>query len=127
MTISSITSKSVAIATSESVRSFVQSSVVTPKLLAPKNSAEVETLTPPPSSERVSQAVNQVNEAFTQKGQNLYASIERDKETGIPVVKVLDKHTNEVISQFPSKEIIAIAQAISQSQDEKGKLIHVSA
>ena len=79
------------------------------------------------SPERVAQAVKQLNEDFIQKGQNVYASYEKDKATGISVVKVLDKNTQEVVSQFPPKEIIAIAEAIDRDQEAKGRLIHTSA
>lgn len=85
----------------------------------------VTTQTPTP--ERIAQAVKQVNDDFIQKGQNLYALYEKDKSTGINVVKVLDKNTQEVISQFPPKDIIAIAEGIDQFQAAKGRLIHVSA
>jgi flagellar protein FlaG len=34
-----------------------------------------------------------------------------DEDTGIHVVKVLDTDTKEVIRQFPSEEILAIAKA----------------
>lgn len=61
------------------------------------------------------------------KGTKSLASIEKDKATGINVVKVLDKNTRKIVSQFPSKEIIAIAEAIDQHQEGKGHLIHVSA
>jgi flagellar protein FlaG len=79
-----------------------------------------------PSSAQVSQAVRQVNDAFAQKGQNLYASLEKDKETGIHVVKLLDKNTKEVVSQYPSKEIVAIAAAITQYQESKGQLLDIN-
>ena len=128
MTISFISSRSVTIAQSDSARLIVQSPSSTSDYVAPKTGAsESQGVTQAPSPERVKQAINQVNETFTQKGQNLYASIERDKSTGINVVKVLDKVTNEVISQFPSKEIIAIAEAIDQSQEDKGRLLNISA
>ena len=80
-----------------------------------------------PSPEHISQAVKQVNDAFTQNGQNLYASIESDKATGISVVKFMDKNTHEEISQYPSKAIIAMAEAIGQGMKGKGLLMHVSA
>ena len=82
---------------------------------------------PTPSPEHIAQAVKQVNDAFAQNGQNLYASIEKDQTTGISVVKVSDKNTREVISQFPSKAIIAFAEVISQSQAKKGQLINARA
>ena len=80
-----------------------------------------------PSPAQVAHAVKQVNDAFVQKGQNLYASIEKDKETGINVVKLLDKNTKEVVRQYPSKEMVAIAAAITQYQESKGQLLDVSA
>ncbi|MFA6015552.1 MAG: flagellar protein FlaG [Gallionellaceae bacterium] len=94
---------------------------------AVKFAVKEEAKSPTPSAEQVSQAVKQVNESFTQKGQNLYAAIEKDKATGINVVKVLDKNTQEVISQFPSKEIVAMAQAMSQSLQGNGGLISAMA
>ena len=128
MTIPSITSRTAASAHSESVRFVVQSPFVASTSATQKSTvAEPDVVAQAPSSERVEQAIKQVNETFVQKGQNLYAAIERDKSTGINVVKVLDKSTNEVISQFPSKEIIAIAEAIDQSQEDKGQLINIRA
>lgn len=128
MTISLIASRSVASAQSDSVRFVVQTPPSASSSVAQKSTgAEPDVAVQAASPERVEQAVKQVNETFTQKGQNLYAAIERDKSTGINVVKVLDKSTNEVISQFPSKEIIAIAEAIDQSQEDKGQLINIRA
>ena len=125
MSISSVTLRAVT-TTNESTREFVQTTVSAPSPVAQKTAA-ADVAPQAPSPERVEQAVQQVNDAFSQKGQNLYAAIERDKETGINVVKVLDKNTEEVISQFPSKEIIAIAEAIDQSQEDKGQLLNVRA
>jgi flagellar protein FlaG len=128
MTISLIASRSVASAQSDSVRFVVQTPPAASSSVVQKSTgAEPDVAAQAASPERVEQAVKQVNETFTQKGQNLYAAIERDKSTGIDVVKVLDKSTNEVISQFPSKEIIAIAEAIDQSQEDKGQLINIRA
>jgi uncharacterized FlaG/YvyC family protein len=83
--------------------------------------------TQPPSSERVAQAVKQVNEVFTQKGRNLQVWVERDDVTKINVIKLQDKDTKAVISQYPTKIVIAMAEAISQSLDEKGQLLNVLA
>jgi flagellar protein FlaG len=80
-----------------------------------------------PTYAQVSQAVKQVNDAFAMRGQNLYASIEKDKETGINIVKLLDKNTKEIVRQYPSKEIIAIAASIAQYQKSKGQLLDISA
>jgi flagellar protein FlaG len=97
--------------------------------LTPFNEAsnKEEAVSKNPTSAQVSQAVKQVNDAFTMRGQNLYASIEKDKETGINVVKLLDKNTKEIVRQYPSKEIIAISAAIAQYQESKGQLLDISA
>lgn len=39
-----------------------------------------------------------------------------DKESGIQVVKVLDSQSKEVIRQFPSEEVIQLAQALDKLQ-----------
>lgn len=77
-----------------------------------------------PSSESLEQAVMQLNESFSQKGQNLYAAYEEDKITGINIIKIVDKKTNETISQMPPKEIVKFAQFIELSQETRGQLIH---
>ena len=127
MDISSVASKSVATATGGGTWGSGQTTPTTPSSTAPETAGGANTAPQAPSPERIAQAVKQVNDDFIQKGKNLYASYERDKATGIDVVKVLDKNTREVVSQFPSKEIIAIAEAIDRDQEARGRLIHVSA
>ena len=78
------------------------------------------------SSAHVAQAVNQVNSAFNQRGQDLSASLVRDKASGITVVQVTEKSTNQVISQFPSKAIVALAEALVQSHSAKGNMVNVT-
>lgn len=82
--------------------------------------------TPAPSSAQVTQAVKQVNDAFIQKNQNMYATLEKDPATGIEVVKFIDQDTKETISQFPSKAILAIAQSL-QGSSSGGQLINATA
>lgn len=128
MIISSITSKSTATTPSGDALRLMHPTIAEPSSLAisPETSETVAN-TQPPSHERIAQAVKQVNDAFTQKGQNLRVWIEKDDATNINVIKLQDKTTKEVISQYPSKAIIAMAEAISQSLDEKGQLIYVKA
>ena len=75
------------------------------------------------SPDQLAQAIKQVNDAFSQKGQNLYASFEKDKITGIHVVKIIEKKTNEIIRQMPPKEIVAFAQSIDAAQGWRGQLL----
>lgn len=76
-----------------------------------------------PSPDQVAQAVNQINDAFAQRNQNLYAAIEKDKATGIDVVKIVDKESKETVSQFPSKAILGIAEAIQNPSAARGQLL----
>jgi len=128
MIISSATSKSAIFTPSDSALGFVQ---VTPAEQSPiaisTTKVEVMVEAKQPSNDRVDQAVKKVNDAFNQKGQSLQVLIERDDVTKIDVIKLQDKDTKEVISQFPSKIIIAMAEAIDQSLDEKGQLLYVEA
>ena len=115
--------------TSTSAVSNVSTGVYLPTPPAVDNSAlnnTVSATVQPVSSAHVAQAVNQVNSAFNQRGQDLSASLVRDKATGITVVQVTEKSTNQVISQFPSKAIVALAEALVQSHSAKGNMVNVT-
>lgn len=79
-----------------------------------------------PSSDQISQAIGKANDAFAQKNQSLYASIETDKSTGIGIVKIMDKDSQQTVTQYPSKAIVEIAQSL-QSNSPVGHLIHAKA
>ena len=127
MDIYPVASGSVATAPSDGTRVFVQATPTAPGSVAPDTASVGTAATQVPSPESVAQAVKQVNDAFTQNGQNLYASIETAKATGISVVKFTDNITHEDISQYPSKAIIAMAEAIGQGMEGKRLLMNVSA
>jgi len=80
-----------------------------------------------PTTDRLAQAVKQANDSFNQKGQNLYASFEKDKLTGISVVKIVDKKTNETVSQMPSRQMVAFAQYLEDPQGKRGQLVNTQA
>ena len=82
-----------------------------------------------PSSAQITQAINQINDAFAQGGQNVYASFEYDKAVGMEVIKFTDSNTNQTISQVPSKASLAIAQNLQSSQGSGsvGQLINTQA
>jgi uncharacterized FlaG/YvyC family protein len=82
-----------------------------------------------PSPAQITQAVKQINDAFAQGGQNVYATFEYDKAVGMEVIKFTDSNTNQVISQVPSKTVLAIAQALQNSQGSGslGQLINTQA
>lgn len=90
----------------------------------PPANANTETI---PSPGQIAQAVSQVNDSFKKNGQNLYASFEKDKTTGINVIKIVDKKTHETIRQMPIKAMLAFAQSLEHPQGARGKLIDASA
>ncbi len=135
MQVSSIASKAVDTSVSNGGQNFVRSIPAEPSAAAQKATARVDEASinanvganTNVSQDQIDKALKQVNETFNQKSQNLLASVEKDKETGINVLKVTDKETKEVIRQFPEQAVIVMAQAIDQSLDPKGQLIHVKA
>jgi flagellar protein FlaG len=79
----------------------------------------------PPSPQQLKAAVENVNKALQQSNLNLEFSV--DPNTKTPVVKMMDSQSGKVIRQYPSEEVIAIAQSIdeylSQHQLQSGMLL----
>lgn len=75
-----------------------------------------------PSRERLEEAVNAVNDFLKPINNSIQFSL--DEDTGKTVVKVIDLETKDLIRQFPSEEMLAIAKAIDQM---KGLLVHQKA
>lgn len=104
----------------------------TPAVTAPSSQTNTPGLPPSnadvaPSADKLARAVNQVNDSFRQKGLNLYAAFEKDKATGVTVVKIVDKKTNETVNQIPIKAMLAFAQSIDQQHGARGKLFDTTA
>ncbi|MEK7811518.1 MAG: flagellar protein FlaG [Pseudomonadota bacterium] len=83
----------------------------------------------PPTSEQLKTAVDSINKAMQQSNHSLEFSV--DSYTKKPVVKMIDTETGKVITQFPSEEVLAIAQSIdeflSQHQFKQGALFKQTA
>lgn len=62
------------------------------------------------SPEELKASVNKINQEFKQNHVNLDFSI--DKNTHVPVVKVTDASTGDIIMQFPGKAVLAISDAV---------------
>lgn len=75
-----------------------------------------------PSKEELDKAVKAVNEFVSSINNSLQFTV--DGDTGKSVVKVIDSSTKEVIKQFPSEEMLAIAKALDGI---KGLLVHQKA
>lgn len=77
---------------------------------------------PEATRQQVEEAAKEVNEFL--KPINNSLQFQLDDDTGKTVVKVIDTVTKDVIRQFPSEEMLAIAKAIDQM---KGLLVHQKA
>lgn len=64
--------------------------------------------------QQVEQAVRQVNDFVHPINDSIEFSL--DSETNKVIVKVIDVATKEVIKQFPSEEMLAIAKALDRLQ-----------
>jgi uncharacterized FlaG/YvyC family protein len=129
MGISSIGSTPVTTGMGQGTSGFV-SAASTVAGTSPPNAASVPNTslsTQTPTSTQIKQAVKQVNDNFSQNNQNMYATLGIDKATGIEVVKIIDKDNNQVISQYPSKAILAVAQSLEQQQGSGGQLLNTTA
>lgn len=85
----------------------------------------VKTSAPQPTSKSLAQAVKQVNDNLSQREQNLYASFGKDKATGIDIITFTDASTHEVVSQIPTKAMIALAQTLdTQGKIGQGQLLN---
>lgn len=73
-----------------------------------------------PSPDEVKDAVDQANKKLASTSSSQF-QFSIDKETGIDVIKLVDQQTGQTIQQFPSKEMLAIARALDQT--EGGALI----
>lgn len=74
----------------------------------------VQAASHPADAGQIKSAVEKVNKVVQAMGSDLTFVI--DQDTGIHVVKVVEQTTNKVIQQFPSKQILAIAQSLDQLQ-----------
>jgi flagellar protein FlaG len=72
-----------------------------------------------PSPSELKASVDKINQDLKQNAVNLDFSL--DKNTNESVVKVIDSSTGDVITQFPSKEALAISESIANKQ--KGALV----
>lgn len=62
----------------------------------------------------VKRAVRVLNQQMIETGRYLDFSV--DKETGLAVIKVIDRRTREVLTQFPSQDVVEIARALGKLQ-----------
>jgi flagellar protein FlaG len=81
---------------------------------APHIAAEKPNEFDEPSDKQLEDALDTLSKAAKSMTDALDFSI--DENSGRTVVKVIDKSTNEVIRQFPSKEALEIARSLNKLQ-----------
>jgi flagellar protein FlaG len=74
----------------------------------------VKTAATQPSPDQLKSAVDSANDAMKQNNSNVEFSI--DQSTKQTVIKVMDSQSGQLITQFPSKDALAISQMIAESQ-----------
>ena len=67
---------------------------------------------PTPDPAQLQEAVRRAEDAVRKFASNLMFSL--DKDTGKTVIKIVDSHTNEVIRQIPSEELLAISRNLDR-------------
>lgn len=89
--------------------------VVKPEAPAPvRNEAQAAQQSQQPTAKQLRNAVDQVNKTIQSLSNDLHFSV--DEQTGVEVVKVVDRETKQVIRQIPSEEMVAIAQRLDELQ-----------
>ncbi|CAH1387775.1 flagellar protein FlaG [Candidatus Nitrotoga sp. M5] len=68
----------------------------------------------PVSSAQLESALSDANKVFEQSNRSLEFSVDTDTKRSI--VKLIDTETGDLIRQFPSEQMLAIASAIGQFQ-----------
>lgn len=120
MDIASTTSPSIGFQNRQLVDPSANAERQAPAQIAPKTETVQQAQ---PSQISTEQAIQKVNDALQQKQKDLFAAIEKDKITGISIFKIMDKSTNEVIRQLPTKEVVSFAQSLELPQGWRGQLI----
>ena len=103
---------------------LIQNTSSTPTQSATPSSAPAIPNTPPvtqaataaPSTAQLQSAVQNTNQAMQVAGKSLAFSV--DAATKETVVKLVDTQTDKVIGQFPSRQMLAISQAIGLMQEQ---------
>jgi len=79
-----------------------------------------------PSDQQLKAAVSHINQAMQKANMSMELSV--DSSTKKPVVKMMDAETGELIRQFPSEEVLAIASSIDQFLEfQQGLLLKTKA
>lgn len=78
-----------------------------------------------PTQAELDDAIGRVQNFFQNKAKDLVFSL--DDDSGRTIVKVIDSQTEEVLRQFPSKEMLALAHSLDETQKALGLLVQSKA
>lgn len=97
--------------------------VATPRPQAPEpaQAAASATSVPPPTQSQIQSALDSMNKVLKQNNAGLEFSV--DKDTRRTVFKLVESTTGEVIRQYPTEDLLAIARAIDQMPQYQGLLL----
>jgi flagellar protein FlaG len=87
-------------------------SVGAPAPAAQTSDTNTQPTQPEPSLDQVNHAVQKINAALSSQSQGIEFAV--DSTSHRIIIKVVDQQTNQVIRQYPSKEALAIADALDQ-------------
>lgn|ERR1035438_5819568 len=73
---------------------------------------------PSPTPETSGAAMNQLNGHLQQAGSEL--KIQADKDSGRTVYKVVNPATGEIVYQYPTEEMLAMARSLQTSEKQLG-------
>lgn len=73
-----------------------------------QNQQIIEEITP----EKINNAINELNKKLELLNSQL--KIETDEDTGIQVIKIVDKNTKEVIRQIPPEAVLKVAKYLNE-------------
>lgn len=103
----------------ETVRSQVETAVETQADLSAESSRLIgnrNTLTEDEQSEQLANAIETVSNFIEPQIRNV--NFTQDESTGQRVIRVFDAESDELIKQFPSEEILELAERIRGLQEE---------
>ena len=78
----------------------------------PPRLAGAPTATKVPSPEQIAQAIETANKALKANSSNL--EFVQDESTGKTIIRILDSATRQVIRQYPTEEMLAIARNVDR-------------
>jgi flagellar protein FlaG len=101
----------------EGAKASTRASVVVPNANPePVQTESTKDVSQDNSAQNLQGAVSQINDYVQNLQRSLLFTV--DEASGKDVVTVLDSETDEVIRQYPSEEILAIARRLAEQKDE---------